>query len=109
MLTIPMALISFPLILTNACQIGLVSWFVPRTTSVMYPEQEVKLMDKIEKLQMVVLSLQLVAHMGVMVSVVGAMLGVAKLYTGISLQGRVPSPCTIFSPSRHLPSPMPSP
>ena len=112
-LNILMTLISFPLILTNACQIGLVSWYVPRTISAMYPEQEDKLMDKMEKLQMVVLSLQLVAHMGVMVSAVGAMLGLAKLFTGkrhtYSPLGRVPFPCTICPPSETLPSPMPSP
>ena len=109
-LNILMTLISFTLILTNACQIGLVSWYVPRTTSAMYPEQEVKLMDKMEKLQMVVLSLQLVAHMGVMVSAVGAMLGLVKLFTGkrhtYSPLGRVASPCTICPPSE---TPMPSP
>ena len=101
-----MTLISLTLILTNACQIGLVSWYVPRTNSAMYPEQEDNLMDEMEKLQ-------LVAHIGVMVSAVGAMLGLVKLFTGKrhtnSPLGRVPSPCTICPPSETLPSLMPSP
>ena len=79
-LNILMIILSFTLILTNACQIGLVSWYVPSTTSAMDPEQDAKLMDKLEEQQMVVLSLQMVAHMGVMVSAVGAMVGLTKLF-----------------------------
>ena len=80
-LNILMVILSFTLILTNACQIGLVSWYIPKTMSAMYPEQEAKLMDKTEEQQMVVLSLQMVAHMVVMVSAVGAVVGLPKLFT----------------------------
>jgi hypothetical protein len=80
-LNILMVILSFTLILTNACQIGLVSWYVPKTMSAIYPEQEAKLMDKTEEQQMVVLSLQMAAHMVVMVSAVGAVVGLPKLFT----------------------------
>ena len=80
-LNILMVILSFTLILTNACQIGLVSWYIPKTMSGMYPEQKAKLMDKTEEQQMVVLSLQMVAHMVVMVSAVGAVVGLPKLFT----------------------------
>ena len=62
-LNILVVILSFTLILTNACQIGLVSWYVPKTMSAIYPEQEAKLMDKTEEQQMVALSLQMAAHM----------------------------------------------
>ena len=77
-LNILMTIISFTLVLTNACQIGLVSWYVSATTSVM---KEEKLMEKMEEQQMVVLSLQMVAHMMVMVSAMGATVGLTNLFT----------------------------
>ena len=46
-----------------------------------YPEQEAKLMDKTEEQQMVVLSLQKAAHMVVIVSAVGAVVGLPTLFT----------------------------
>ena len=76
-MNILMIILSFTLALLNACQIGLVSWYVPKTIH----EEDAKLMDNLEEQQMVVLSLQMVAHMGVMVSAVGAILGLTNLFT----------------------------
>ena len=74
-------IISFTLILTNACQIGLVSWYVPKTASALYPEEEAKMNDKVEDQQMVVLSLQMISHMVVLVSATSALVSIPKLHT----------------------------
>ena len=41
-------LISLALILTNTCQLGLVSWHVPRTVSAAFPDQEYRAMQQDE-------------------------------------------------------------
>ena len=82
-MNILMIILSFTLVLTNACQIGLVSWYVPLSPSGVMrgTEQEDRLMEKMEEQQMVVLSLQMVANMMVMVSAMGATVGLTNLFT----------------------------
>ena len=43
-----MVLVSLVLVLTNTCQLGLVSWHVPRTVSAAFPDQEYRAMQKDE-------------------------------------------------------------
>ena len=79
-MNIILIILSFTLILTNACQIGLVSWYVPKTASAIYPEEEAKMNDKVEEQQMVVLSLQMISHMVVLVSAISALVSLPKLH-----------------------------
>ena len=72
-------ILSLTLVLANACQIGLVTWYVPKDTSGEYPELEITRMAKLEQQQVIVLSMQMISHLGIFSAALGALVGSSKL------------------------------
>ena len=71
---------SVTLVLVNTCQIGLVSWYVPKSLDgVSHPEVEEEFQKKVETQQMVTLTLQLVSHLMVLLASIVAQLGIRNM------------------------------
>ena len=73
-------LISVTLVLVNACQIGLVTWYVPGSVEGAHqPDMELQARDKVETQQMIVLGLELVSHLSVTTASIVTVLGVNNM------------------------------
>ena len=74
---------SLTLILVNACQIGLVSWYVPTSLDgLSHPDMEMMMKDKVETQQMISLSLEMVSHITVMLASLVAVISVNNMSEG---------------------------
>ena len=73
-------LIGVTLVLVNACQMGLVSWYVPGSVEgANHPDMELQARDKVETQQMVVLGLELATHLVVTTASIVTVLGVNNM------------------------------
>ena len=73
-------LIGVTLVLVNACQMGLVSWYVPGSVEgANHPDMELQARDKVETQQMIVLALELVTHLMVTTASIVTVLGVNNM------------------------------